>query len=118
MEVAAKFTPKEKVAFQKEIIKDFRDADLAQSRQLYNNAEKALKQQAYVDSRKLANSIERIENSLKPGAIKSIEQQSVLNSLEKLKRDIYDSSGNLMYANVKDLMNNKIALNDIINYEV
>lgn len=102
----------------KNSIRNIRDLDLAQSRQLYSNADKALKERAFVDSRKLGQTIERIEKSLKPGAIKSSEQQSVLHALEKLKQDIYDSEGNLIYASVKDLMNNKIALNDIINYEV
>ena len=102
----------------KESLKKMRDADLAESRQLYTNANKALKENAFVDPNRLANAIGKLEKELKPGAIKSGEQQSVLNALEKLKRDIYDSEGNLMYARVKDLMNNKIALNDIINYEV
>lgn len=102
----------------KETVKEIRDSDLAASRQLYKNAEKALKESAFVDSKRLASSIEKIEKSLKPGSIKSGEQQAVLNALDKLKIDLYDSSGNLMYANVKELMNNKIALSDIINYEV
>ncbi len=102
----------------KEGIKTIRDADLAATRQLYQNAEKAMKDKAYVPSQRLASAIDSLEKKLRPGTIKSTEQQAVLNSLEKLKQDLYDSSGNLMYANVKELMNNKIALNDIINYEV
>ena len=99
-------------------IRSIRDADLAATRQLYSNANKALKEAAFVDSNRLAKTINRIENELKPGAIKSTEQQSVLNALGKLKHDLYDSEGNLLFAKVKDLMNNKIALSDIINYEV
>lgn len=102
----------------KEGMRVIRDADLAASRQLYTNANKALKEAAFADSNRLAKTITKIEKELKPGAIKSGEQQSVLNALDRLKRDIYDSEGNLLFANVKDLMNNKIALNDIINYEV
>lgn len=102
----------------KEGLKRIREADLAETRQLYSAANKALKENAFVDSKRLAKSIESLEKELKPGRIKSTEQQAVLNSIEKLKEDLFDSSGNLMYANVKDLMNNKIALNDIINYEV
>ncbi len=102
----------------KEGIKTIRDADLSATRNLFENAKKSLKQNAEVDSRRLAKSIENLEKELKPGTIKSTEQQTVLNTLEKLKRDLYDSEGNLLYGKVQDLMNNKIALNDIINYEV
>jgi hypothetical protein len=102
----------------KQALKDIRDADLAETRQLYKNANNALKEGAAVDSRKLADSISKIEKDLTPGRIKSPEQNKVLDALQRLKQDIYDSEGNLLYANVKDLMNNKIALNDIINYEV
>jgi len=102
----------------KEGIQRIREADLAATRQFYENANKSLRENAFVDSNRLAAAIEKLEKSLKPGQIKSAEQQSVLNTLEKLKRDIYDSSGKLMFADVKDLMNNKIAINDIINYEV
>lgn len=102
----------------KEGIKSIRDADLAVTRKFYDEANKALKENAYVNTQKLNGAIERLEKELKPGRIKSNEQQAVLNTLEKLKTDIMDAAGNPMYANVKDLMNNKIAINDIINYEV
>ena len=102
----------------KEGIKTIREADLATTRQLYNNAEKALKDNAFVDSRKIADSIEKLETKLKPGQVKSGEQRAVLDALEKLKRDLYDSNGTLLYAKVKDLMNNKLGIQDIINYEV
>jgi len=102
----------------KEGLKQIRDADIAETRKLYENATKALKENAFVDSNRIAMAVEKLEKELKPGRIKSGEQSTVLNTLEKLKQDLYDSEGNLLYANVKDLMNNKIALNDIINYEV
>ena len=95
-----------------------RDKDLIETRKFYQEAEKSLKDKAFVDSRKLADAIGSLERSLKPGQIKSGEQNVVLNALSDLKRDIFDSEGNLIYGSVKDLMNNKIALNDIINYEV
>jgi len=100
--------------------KEIRDADLKSVRKLYENAANSLKndKNAYVDSRRIADSIERIEKDLRPGAIKSGEQKVVLDTLEKLKQDVFDSSGRPMFANVKDLINNKIALQDIINYEV
>lgn len=102
----------------KAFLKEIRDVDLKETRDLYTRAEESLKQAAYVNSNRLAATIEKLEKSLRPGNVKSTEQRTVLNALESLKRDIYDSSGNLMFANVKDLMNNKIALNDLINYEV
>lgn len=95
-----------------------RESDLAATRQFYQNAEKALKDKAYVYSNDIVNSIERLEKNLKPGSIKGPEQQKVLDILDKLRRDVTDSTGSAMMADVKDLMNNKIALNDIINYEV
>ena len=99
-------------------MKNVREADLSQVRKLYESSNTSLKEKAFVNSSKLAQAIEKIEKELTPGAIKSNEQKSVLNALDRLKQDLYDSSGRLMQAKVKDLMNNKIALNDIINYEV
>lgn len=102
----------------REGMKSIREADLAATRELYANATKSLKENAFVDSRKLANAIQHLEQELKPGSIKSAEQQAVINTLDKIKKDIYTSEGRLKLAGVKDLMNNKVALNDIINYEV
>ncbi len=102
----------------KDNLKRIRDADLAEARGLYTNANKSLRENAQVNTSKLGKLVLNLEKELKPGQIKSGEQQAVLNALEKLKRDIFDSEGNLIYGNVKDLMNNKIALNDIIDYEV
>jgi hypothetical protein len=98
--------------------KAIRDADLAVARNLYKETEKSLSKDAFVQSKRLANAITNIEKQLKPGSLKSTEQLAVLNVLGKLKGDIIDSKGTLLQANVKELMNNKIALNDIINYEV
>jgi hypothetical protein len=102
----------------KESLKSIREADLSVSRKFYQNAEKALKEKSYVNPSRLVKAVEGIEKQLTPGSIKSAEQQAVLNAVNTLKRDLFDSSGGLMMANVKDLINNKIALNDIINYEV
>lgn len=102
----------------KEAMKGIREADLKQVRILYEDANKSLNQKSYVDPHRLSATIEKIEKQLEPGAVKSPQQNTVLETLEKVKRDLYDSSGSLMYANVKDLMNNKIALNDIIDYEI
>jgi hypothetical protein len=102
----------------KESLKKIRDSDLAETRNFYKEAESALSKRAFVSSNRVLRAVNRIEKQLKPGVLKSGEQQTVLNTLDKLKRDISDSSGSSMSADVKDLMNNKIALNDIINYEV
>lgn len=102
----------------KDYIKQIRDADLKDVRGLYKNAENALKEGSSVESKRISQEIKRIEDALKPGNLKSSEQSAVLDILTKIKRDIQDSEGNLLYAKVKDLMNNKTALNDIINYEV
>lgn len=102
----------------KEALKSIRDEDLKQVRSFYDNANKAVKEGAYVDSSKILEKIQTLEKELAPGQIKSGEQRAVLDVIDKIKRDVADASGRPMYASVKDLMNNKIALNDIINYEV
>lgn len=102
----------------KEGLKGTREADLSEVRKLYENANKSLKENAFVNSERIAKAIEGLENQLKPGQVKSGEQKTVLDTLSKLKRDIFDTAGNPMYANVKDLMNNKLGIQDIINYEV
>lgn len=102
----------------REGMKVIREADLSATRKYYSEATKALKEGAVVETRKLATAIENLEKELKPGSIKSTEQQIVLNTIEKLKKDIHTVEGKLKLADVKELMNNKIALNDIINYEV
>lgn len=103
----------------KEGIKTIRDSELASTRKFYENASKSLKSTSFVNPRALHSTLERIEKQLTPGKLKSTEQNAVLNVLDKLKQDIMTSDGkSLKMANVNDLMNNKIALNDIINYEV
>lgn len=102
----------------KNVMKSVREKDLSEARNFYKEAEKSIKKDSYVNTNKLVNQINEIESNLKPGALKSSDQKSVLETIEKLKRDITDSEGNAIYGSVKDLINNKIALNDIINYEV
>lgn len=102
----------------KESITKLREADLGEVRNLYKNAEQALTKQSYVNTSKINSVIDKLEKSLKPGQVKSAEQNAVLGVLEKLKRDIRDSSGASMSGSVKDLMNNKLGIQDVINYEV
>ncbi len=103
----------------KNFLQKARETDLGETRQIYQNANNALKQElAYVDPSKLLEVVRKQENQLKPGSLKSNEQKIVIKALYTLRRDLVDSSGNMMFAHVKDLINNKIALNDMINYEV
>lgn len=102
----------------KEAITKIRDADISNIRNIYKEAYSSIPENAYVNTNKVANTIKRIKSDLKPGQLKSTEQKAVLDILETVGRDVIDSSGNPMYAKIKDLINNKIALNDIINYEI
>jgi hypothetical protein len=102
----------------KQELNKIRETDLGEARSFYKRASQFLKDDSYTDSRKVSHLIERIESNLKPGSIKSSEQQTVLHALDSIKRDVFDSSGKPIFARVKDIINDKIALNDIINYEV
>jgi hypothetical protein len=102
----------------KEGIKSLREADAAIHKKMYQNADKALKEGASVVSTKLSQAIASLEKKLAPGKVKSVEQKAVLKALKKLKADIYDAGGILKFSDVKNLMNNKLGLEDIINYEV
>lgn len=102
----------------KQFIKETRDKNLDEIRETYKKANESIKKDAHVPSKRLAAKIAEIEESLKPGQIKSAEQNVVLENLAKIKREIYDSEGKLLQGKVKNLINDKIALNDIINYEV
>lgn len=99
-------------------IEKIRDTDLAESRALYRQASNELPQTAFVNPKNLLKEVNNVESKLKPGSLKSTEQKAVLDILQTVKRDITDSSGKMIYGKVQDLINNKIALNDIINYEV
>lgn len=102
----------------KEGIKSLREADAQVYKKLYQNADKALKEGASVISTKLSQAVESLEKKLSPGKVKSQEQKTVLDALDKLKADIYDAGGILKFSDVKNLMNSKLGIEDIINYEV
>lgn len=102
----------------KEALTEIRNAEKSRISEIYTKARESLKEDAKVSPVKLASTIEKIRFDLAPGAVKSTEQKAVLDVLDKLKADLYDVEGNLKAASVKDLMNNKAALNDIINYEM
>lgn len=102
----------------REGIKKIRDVDLQETRKFYEGARSSLTEKPLVNPQRLLDSIENIEKKLSPGKLKSPEQIKVLETLDTLKKDVTDAEGKIKFANVTDLMNNKIALNDIINYEM
>ena len=105
----------------KEYLTTIRNAEKERIGDLYSKARDRINiagEQAVVNPSQLHHVIESLEKSLKPGAVKSTEQKAVLEILEKIKGDVLDTKGQLKNAKVKDLMNNKTALNEIINYEV
>lgn len=123
-------------------LEDIRDVDLNTARKFYSQSENSLKEGAKVNSKGIEFVLKQLENKLSPGSIKSTEQSAVLGILEKLKKDIYETveakpkpllysaseevlsdispknTNRLKDADVRSLINNKVALNDIINYEV
>lgn len=99
-------------------IKASREADLSSVRDLYAGASEALKDESSTIANELWSSIEQVEKKLKPGSLKSTEQSSVIKALDTIKSDIRTAKDGSKIASVKDLINNKIALNDMISYEV
>ena len=97
----------------KDYVKSARDMDKSRISKMYDEALSSVAPESKVGVKELEKSISKIESSLAPGALKSSEQKSVLNALSELKNDILNGE-----ATVQSLLNNKIALNDIINYEV
>jgi hypothetical protein len=97
----------------KEAIVAARDIEKAGISNLYEKARAAVKPGATVDATNLSKKISQLTKSLEPGSLKSAEQKSVIDSLKKVSEDIKEGK-----VSVLDLMNSKIALGDIINYEV
>lgn len=102
----------------KDFITRVRDIDLDQVRGIYQAAETSLEKDARVFTDKLSKEIARLKETLTPGAIKSTEQKAVLDALEKIESDLLKTHPEGRTGFVKDLINNKVALNDIINFEV
>ena len=73
---------------------------------------------ARVPTVNVASKINEIERSLGPGAYKSGEQSKVIRILEDIKKDVMTAGGDVKDAEIRALINNKIALRDAINYEV
>ena len=98
-------------------LKEARDVDASVYRDLYKSAtERAGESQVYAGN--VSSLINEIEETMKPGTFKSGEQKSVLDVLNQVKRDVSTSEGGIKSAGVKGLINTKIALKDVIDYEV
>lgn len=93
-------------------IKENQKSSLDQSRKLYENVRNTSKN-AMAPTKEIKNVVGKIKDSLLPGSVKSPEQLSVLNNLEKLENGLWRNE-----IPVESLINNKIALNDIIDYEI
>ena len=115
----AKFaTEQEASEIGKEYLTSIRNEEKQRIGKIYGKARGAIDEKSTVSPVKLASAIDKLEKSLKPGSVKSTETSTVLKRIEELKKDIYDAEGSLKPAKVQDLINNKIELNDIVNYEV
>lgn len=102
----------------KEHLKSIRDAEKLRIGKIYESARGRINEKSMVIPHNLAQSIKEIEKSLSPGSLKSPEMKSVLEVLDTLKKDVMESSGKAKKTSVQDLMNNKIALRDIVDFEV
>lgn len=103
----------------KEAVTRNRDADKAVIDKLYDESRRlSAGQEAVVKPSNVLKTVNRLEESLSPGALKGTEQKSVLNYLKELKGDLVNSKGEVKEVAVRNLLNDKIALGDIINYEV
>lgn len=94
-----------------------RDIDQAIHRELYNSAIES-GGSAQVFTGNVGSLITELEESLAPGSYKSAEQKAVLDIVSQVKKDVMTKEGGIKSAQVKELINDKIALNDAINYEV
>jgi len=99
-------------------LKTAKDKDLDIARKGYDKFRTSLKREAFVGGEKLSQAVDKLERSLSRGAVKSSEQKSVLKYLEDLKKDSTYSEAGKEGFYVEDLLSNKIALNNIIDYEV
>lgn len=102
----------------KTYLTNIRNEEKTRISDMYNRARERLNESSTVRPLKLSEAVNKYERDLLPGGVKSSEQKAVLEVLEKLKADIESPTGKVKETKIQDLMNNKIALNDIINFEV
>lgn len=101
-----------------ETVKKIRDEELGQTRKTYKSARSELKPDSSIVAKNSIIEMNNVRKELKPGSLKSAEQKIVLDVLDRLKKDVIGEKGKMIPAKIRDLMGNKIALNDLINYEV
>ena len=99
-------------------LKAERDASQKAYRDLYSGAKKRLTDKSVVYPDRIIKTIEEIESGLKPGSLKSTEQKAVLNFIQDVKKDVMAHEGQIKGAKVQDLINDKIAIHDIVDYEI
>lgn len=101
----------------KDLITKIRDKDLEKVREIYSSVDDVVEKNAKVFSHGVRDKINELEKKLKPGEVKSGEQKIVLKTIKDVKKDVYKHSKEGSVAGVKDLINNKLGIQDIINYE-
>lgn len=99
-------------------LKAERDVSQKQYREIYNGAKKRLTDSSVVFPDKVISTINRLESELKPGSLKGTEQKAVLQFIEDLKKDVMTTDGQVKGAKVRDLINDKVAIHDIVDYEL
>ena len=97
-------------------LEESRQVDLNATRALYKNA-REIGGSEEIFSGNVGEKIKALKAELKPGNLKSSEQQLVQKALATLESDFLTPAGDLRSTAVDALINNKIALNDMINYE-
>jgi len=98
-------------------IKANQQSSLDSARKLYEVARNTGKD-VLVNTHEIKGVVEKIKNSLTPGSIKSPEQSKVIDVLKKLNDPLERDGLWKGVSSVESLINNKIALNDIIDYEI
>lgn len=98
-------------------LKEAREIDYGIAQDLYKAAKnRAGGTQVYAGN--VGYLLKDLEEALEPGTFKSGEQKAVLDIIEKVKKDVMTPDGTPQSASIKGLINTKIALNDVIDYEV
>lgn len=101
----------------KEIGKKIRDAEKEAISKIYEPSRSSVSNADAVNPTSIAKTIRKLEQQAKPGTLKATDQKSMLKHLQDIKADIYDANGQLKPVKIKDLVNIKRALHDIIDFE-
>ena len=103
----------------REALTEARDLEQGTYRKMYEKA-RSLGDEVDVNTQPIINTIEDIETEMQPGAFKSPEQQLVLRTLQEIKNALpkpTEADGSFATIPASDLINTKIGLQDIIDYE-